>query len=142
MQSTRSLAKLRPLSRNTFKHSSKALVTQRPRNMSLFPRYATATPYDGGFRSLFRMMDDIATNYENAMPSATSIRAFSPKFDVIEEKDAYKLHGELPGLDQKDVSIEFTDAHTLVINGRTETQYERSEPADEEDKSRKATVTE
>ena len=56
--------------------------------MALFPRYATATPYDGGFRSLFRMMDDIATNYENALPSSTSIRAFSPKFDVIEEKDA------------------------------------------------------
>ena len=141
MQSTRSLAKLRPLSRNIFKHSSKALASQRPRTMSLFPRYATATPYDGGFRSLFRMMDDIATNYENATPSATSIRAFSPKFDVIEEKDAYKLHGELPGLDQKDVSIEFTDAHTLVINGHTETRYERSEPADEEDKSQKATVT-
>ena len=117
MQSTRSLAKLRPLSRNTFKHSSKALVTQRPRTMSLFPRYATATPYDGGFRSLFRMMDDIATNYENAMPSATSIRAFSPKFDVIEEKDAYKLHGELPGLDQKDV----------VSSGQKKTKYWVSE---------------
>jgi HSP20 family molecular chaperone IbpA len=113
--------------------------------MSLFPRYATATPYDGGFRSLFRMMDDIATNYESAMPSSTSIRAFSPKFDVIEDKDAYKLHGELPGLDQKDVSIEFTDAHTLVIRGQTETRYEHSEPADEDqkqvqDKSHKATV--
>jgi HSP20 family protein len=114
--------------------------------MALFPRYATATaPYDGGFRSLFRMMDDIATNYENAMPSSTAIRAFSPKFDVIEEKDAYKLHGELPGLDQKDVSIEFTDPHTLVIKGRTETRYERSEPADQgqqeiQNGSHKATV--
>ena len=101
--------------------------------MSLFPRYATAHPYDGGFRSLFRMMDDIATNYENAVPS-TSIRAFSPRFDVIEDKDAYHLHGELPGLDQTNVSIEFTDPHTLVIKGHIEHQYERSEPADEGDK--------
>jgi HSP20 family protein len=100
--------------------------------MSLFPRYTTAAPYDGGFRSLFRMMDDIATNYENAMPASTSIRAFSPKFDVIEDKDAYKLHGELPGLDQKDVSIEFTDSHTLVIKGHNETRYEHSEPADQD----------
>lgn len=145
MQSTRSLTKLRPLSRNLFKHTNKVLATQQPRNMSLFPRYTTATPYDGGFRSLFRMMDDIATNYESAMPSSTSIRAFSPKFDVIEDKDAYKLHGDLPGLDQKDVSIEFTDAHTLVIKGHTETRYEHSEPADQDQKqiqneSHKATV--
>jgi HSP20 family protein len=102
--------------------------------MALFPRYATATPYDGGFRSLFRMMDDIATNYESALPSSTSIRAFSPKFDVIEEKDAYKLHGELPGLDQKDVSIEFTDSHTLVIKGHTESRHEQEEPADQSQK--------
>jgi HSP20 family protein len=91
------------------------------------------------------MMDDIATNYESGMSSSTSIRAFSPKFDVIEEKDAYKLHGELPGLDQKDVSIEFTDSHTLVVKGHTETRYESSEPADEDQKriqngSHKATV--
>jgi HSP20 family protein len=144
MQSTKGLTKLRPISRNLLKHSNKVLTTQRPRTMALFPRYtATATPYDGGFRSLFRMMDDIATNYENT--SSTAIRAFSPKFDVIEEKDAYKLHGELPGLDQKDVSIEFTDPHTLVIKGRTETRYEFSEPADEDTKkitngSQKATV--
>jgi HSP20 family protein len=91
------------------------------------------------------MMDDIATNYENAVPSSTAIRAFSPKFDVVEVKDAYNLHGELPGLDQKDVSIEFTDPHTLVIKGHVEHQYEHSEPADEDnrkitDVSHKATV--
>jgi HSP20 family protein len=134
MQSAKSLTKLRPISRNLFKHTNKFLTTQRPRAMSLFPRYATASPYDGGFRSLFRMMDDIATNYENATPSSTSIRAFSPKFDVVEVKDAYRLHGELPGLDQKDVSIEFTDPHTLVIKGHVEHHYEHSEPADEGDK--------
>ena len=133
MQSTKGLTKLRPISKNLFKHSNKVLTTQRPRTMSLFPRYTTATtPYDGGFRSLFRVMDDLATNYENTMPSSTAIRAFSPKFDVIEEKNAYKLHGELPGLDQKDVSIEFTDQHTLVIKGRTETRYEHSGPDNEE----------
>jgi len=83
-------------------------------------------------------MDDLASNYDAQMPSSTSIRAYSPRFDVVEKEDAYYLHGELPGLDQKDVSIEFTDPHTLVIKGHTETQYERGEPADEGDK--RATV--
>lgn len=106
--------------------------------MALFPRYATAsTPYDGGLRSVFRLMDDIASSYDTA--SATAIRAFSPKFDVIEEKDSYKLHGELPGLEQKDVSIEFTDPHTLVIKGHTETRYEASEPEEQGGDNQQAT---
>lgn len=138
MQSSKGLSKLRPISRNLFKHSNKVLTTQRPRTMALFPRYTTAnTPYDGGLKSVFRLMDDIASSYDNA--SSTAIRAFSPKFDVIEERDCYKLHGELPGLDQKDVSIEFTDPHTLVIKGHTETRYEASEPEEQGGDNQKAT---
>ncbi|KAF4615584.1 hypothetical protein G7Y89_g15290 [Cudoniella acicularis] len=33
---------------------------------------------------------------------------------------AYELFGELPGLEQSDISIEFTDAQTIVIKGKTE----------------------
>ena len=71
-------------------------------------------------------MDDLASNYETLSPTSTAIRAFSPKFDVVEVEGAYNLHGELPGLEQKDISIEFTDPHTLVIKGRTEHHYESS----------------
>ena len=46
------------------------------------------------------------------------MRGFQPKFDVREVKNAYELHGELPGLDRKDVNIEFSDPHTLVVSGR------------------------
>ena len=48
------------------------------------------------------------------------MKSFSPKFDVKESGDAYELQGELPGVDQKDVEIEFTDSQTVVIRGRTE----------------------
>jgi HSP20 family protein len=41
-----------------------------------------------------------------------------------ENKDSYELHGELPGIAQKDINIEFTDATTLSIRGRTETVRE------------------
>jgi len=78
------------------------------------------------------MIDDLTSNYESMAQSATAIRAFAPKFDVVEADDAYNLHGELPGLDQKDISIEFTGPHTLVINGRTEARYDEApEPQDE-----------
>jgi HSP20 family molecular chaperone IbpA len=52
------------------------------------------------------------------------LRTFTPKFDVKEIKDAYELHGELPGIDQKDIEIEFTDANTLTVKGRIERKYE------------------
>ena len=85
------------------------------RSMSLFPRLPT-----GDFAPLFRLLDDYDHHRTGAGGSASSIRAFQPKFDVREVKNAYELHGELPGIDQSDVAIEFTDAHTLVIKGRSE----------------------
>lgn len=47
-------------------------------------------------------------------------QTFTPKFDVTETSEAYELYGELPGLEQNNLSIEFSDAQTLVIKGRTE----------------------
>jgi len=56
------------------------------------------------------------------------MKTFQPKFDVKEVADAYELHGELPGIEQKDVEIEFTDAQTLTIRGRTERSYTSGTP--------------
>jgi HSP20 family molecular chaperone IbpA len=58
----------------------------------------------------------------------THLKTFTPKFDVKEVKDAYELHGELPGIEQKDVALEFTDAHTLTVKGRTERSYTSGTP--------------
>jgi HSP20 family protein len=56
--------------------------------------------------------------------SDTASRTFAPKFDVKEAKDSYLLEGELPGIDQKDVVIEFADEQTITIKGRTESSRE------------------
>ncbi|KAI9850451.1 MAG: hypothetical protein M1838_005663 [Thelocarpon superellum] len=90
--------------------------------MSLFPRHASPP---GDFAPLFRLLDDYDVHRGGA---SKSIRAFQPKFDVREIKDAYELHGELPGISQNDVSIEFTDTHTLVIKGRTERESHFGNP--------------
>jgi HSP20 family protein len=45
---------------------------------------------------------------------------FTPRFDVTELADAYELYGEVPGLEKNAISIEFSDAQTLVIKGKTE----------------------
>ena len=83
--------------------------------MSLFPRFAS-----NDMAPLFRLLDDYNTH---GSLSNSAIRAFQPKFDVREHKETYELQGELPGLDQKDVHIEFADPHTLVIKGRVEREY-------------------
>lgn len=101
------------------------------RNMAFFPRFvahefAPALRAEG---NLFRLLDDYAGLMANrssvCAPSfAQSVRTFQPRFDMKESKDFYELHGELPGISQKDINIEFTDATTLSIRGRTETVRE------------------
>merc|ERR1712137_1305176 len=102
------------------------------RNMAFYPRFF-AHEFAPALRSestnLFRLLDDYAgliAGRSNACgPSFTqSVRTFQPRFDMKENKDSYELHGELPGTAQKDINIDFTDASTLSIRGRTETVRE------------------
>ena len=102
------------------------------RNMAFYPRFFAhefAPALRGESTNLFRLLDDyaglIAGRSNVCGPSFTqSVRTFQPRFDVKENKDFYELHGELPGIAQKDINIEFTDATTLSIRGRTETVRE------------------
>jgi len=47
---------------------------------------------------------------------------FTPRFDVLETPSTYELYGELAGLKQEDLSIEFEDVQTLIIKGKTTRQ--------------------
>lgn len=85
--------------------------------MSLFRTIPTA----GDFAPLFRLLDDYDTH--RSTRGQTTVRSFSPRFDVRESSDAYYLDGELPGIPQKDIDIEFTDPQTIVIKGRSEREY-------------------
>ncbi|KAH6694206.1 putative 30 kDa heat shock protein [Leptodontidium sp. MPI-SDFR-AT-0119] len=49
-------------------------------------------------------------------------QTFTPRFDVTETNEAYELYGEVPGLEQSDLDIQFADAQTLIIKGKTERQ--------------------
>ena len=84
--------------------------------MSLFQRFP-----NNDIAPLFRLLDDYNTHTSSGLSSA--IRSFTPKFDVREHKESYELQGELPGIDQKDVQIEFADPHTLVVKGHVERNY-------------------
>lgn len=70
----------------------------------------------------------------------SSVRAFTPNFDVYETNEAFFLEGDLPGLtDKKAIEIEFSDDRTLMVRG----QVKRSAiTADEEKKDEKKQITE
>lgn len=98
--------------------------------MSLYPRTFFTDPTPSSFHPLFRLFDEF-DNYQSTPERVSrhaSLAKFNPKFDVKELKDAYELHGEFPGVDQKDVEIEFTDSNTLTIKGRTERSYTSGTP--------------
>lgn len=96
--------------------------------MAFFPRFMAHE-----FAPMFRLMDDYATHALSRNGASNNLfgpafnltqRTFEPRFDVKENREAYELHGELPGIEQSDLTLEFTDANTLSIRGRTETVRE------------------
>lgn len=91
--------------------------------MSLFPR-SFITNDESSFPPIFRLLDEFNQYSRNNNRSIIAhTKSFTPKFDIKEHQSGYELHGELPGIDQKDVEIEFTDASTLTIKGRVEHSY-------------------
>jgi len=95
--------------------------------MAFFPRSFYG---DQGFGPLFRLLEDFDTYQagQGRGTSRTSLPNFQPKFDVRETEEAYELHGELPGLNKSDVTIEFSDPQTMVIRGRVERSYTEGTP--------------
>lgn len=94
--------------------------------MALFPRIPSGFgPYQSEMVPFFNLFNDTFSELQK-LSDATS-RTYAPKFDVKEAKDSYILEGELPGIDQKDVIIEFVDDQVLTIKGRTERFREEGE---------------
>jgi HSP20 family protein len=105
------------------------------RNMSIFfPRVAFSPSRcapavaRNDFAPLFSLFDDTVNELARSQRHAVR-RTFAPRFDVKEAKESYHLEGELPGIKQENISIEFTDEHTLTIKGRSERHTESATPS-------------
>ncbi|KAH7137698.1 HSP20-like chaperone [Dactylonectria macrodidyma] len=95
--------------------------------MALFPRHFYNS--DSSFTPLFRLLDDYDSYTRQGQSGRdTSLLRWRPKFDVCETRQAYELHGELPGIDKKAVHIEFTEPQTMVIRGKLERTYTSGHP--------------
>lgn len=94
--------------------------------MAFFPR-TFYHPTEASLTPLFRLLDDFDTysrqNGRSCHVRRQPVPQWQPKFDVRETTEAYELHGELPGIGKENVHIEFSDAQTLVVSGKTERTY-------------------
>lgn len=93
---------------------------------SLFnSRFSSQT--EPNFRGLFRLLEDF-NQYSSQSENKTweSPKFFTPKFDLKETEDTYELHGELPGIEKDNVTVEFTDPQTIVVRGKVERVYSTS----------------
>ncbi|KAJ5083285.1 hypothetical protein N7456_012712 [Penicillium angulare] len=88
---------------------------------------------------LFDNCDDKAPHRTRSTQSRTV--NFAPAFDVCEAGDHYYLDGELPGVNQDNIDIEFRDSYTLVVKGHTVRNYPTTEsPHESSPRSRQPTV--
>jgi HSP20 family molecular chaperone IbpA len=99
--------------------------------MALFQRSLYGE--DPTFANLFRMLNDFDACAREVQPHVghrrgTKLASFNPRFDVRETETTYELYGEIPGVDRKDVSIEFTEPQTMTIHGRVERNYTAGTP--------------
>ncbi|KAG9231390.1 putative 30 kDa heat shock protein [Amylocarpus encephaloides] len=91
--------------------------------MPFFPQ-AHLSPEAGFFQILSELDQASSTPQKQAHCGPHQCRprheeAFTPRFDITETPSDYQLFGELPGVAQEDLIIEFSDAQTIVIKGKT-----------------------
>ncbi|KAI8624670.1 HSP20-like chaperone [Xylariaceae sp. FL1651] len=108
--------------------------------MSVFthhPFYTVNNNSLGNFGSLVRFIDDWDKHFSQedsrsgqSQPrnARRSVQTFTPRFDVKETENTYELHGELPGVDKKNVHIEFSDPQTIVVRGHVERTHTAGTP--------------
>lgn len=77
---------------------------------------------------LLRLLDADEPSVSHSSSSHPHVRPFSPKFDIRENAQSYELHGEIPGITQEDIDIEFAenDSNALTIKGMIEQEHQKS----------------
>jgi len=80
------------------------------------------------FSPIFRIAEELerASRQESmrCSPPSYNTQSFTPRFDVKEVDGAYELNGELPGIEQSDVNIEWVDDTTISVSGTTKRHVE------------------
>jgi len=78
-------------------------------------------------RPFFDLFNDTFNELQRISDNASARAMWAPKFDLKEEKEKYILEGELPGIEQKNITIDVSDEQTLTIKGHTEHRREEGQ---------------
>ncbi|KAL8789835.1 MAG: hypothetical protein Q9213_000903 [Squamulea squamosa] len=92
---------------------------------TFFPHFPSQS-----FAPFFREFDSLFPSENFMIRPQRQLRPFTPKFDIEEVGDSFSLRGELPGINQEDISIEFINDNTLVIKGKIEQSSTQTNLAD------------
>ena len=84
----------------------------------------TYRPYRPTMANFDRWFDSVFQNW--GMPQATGVGGSVPRVDVQEKADAYHLQAELPGLTEKDFTVN-VEHNVLTIASEQERTEEREE---------------
>lgn len=66
--------------------------------------------------TLVRWSPLVSTLFDSPSYPTAAVRRWVPQFDLVEAKDHYLVHADLPGLGQDDVTIEVED-RVLTVSG-------------------------
>jgi HSP20 family protein len=86
------------------------------------PTPRTFDPFLSLRHEIDRMFDDFRHGFGRFWPELSS-RDVTPSMDVTETEKEYELKAELPGLEEKDVSVTLTDG-VLTIRGEKKIDHE------------------
>jgi len=78
---------------------------------------------------MLSLFDEMNRFFEDALPVAQTTRSqagFKPHIDITESEREYVIHGEFPGLEAAEISLELKD-NSITLSGEKRTQQEYKE---------------
>lgn len=98
------------------------IETSLPRAMSLMPHSRRAFPWWN------HALDEYDPFRHYAVKEGHGALSYTPLLDVHETKDNYHLDVDLPGVEKKDIDIQFSDHNTVQIKGHSEHEKMSEDP--------------
>lgn len=83
-------------------------------------------PWTAGLANLRREMDRLFERFFEPWEEFEALGEWSPRVDLSETKDAFVVKAEIPGVDQKDVSVSL-EGQLLTIKGEKRQEKEEKD---------------
>jgi HSP20 family protein len=90
-------------------------------------RYARLDLYDELDRVFENFLQGFGLPASGAVAAAAAPRVFAPRMDVSESESAYRVDAELPGLEEKDISVTLENGVLSIAGERKQEQESQDE---------------